>query len=321
MQVSMATLAKKIPGTVYPPLRDYITHNIVFLIRGPAIATLLTILVEPLFRSFNTIVTRDDWRIGIGASIVHTVIGSLLLLFFLVCDRYGYLQKYRRPRTSRMMPSQRLTSLAAFDYIMNVFAQVPMLYFGYLILCPDFTPGDAPLPHWSWIFTKFSLAILFNEIGLYSFHRWEHHNSWAYINLHKKHHLFIGTNALGTEYTTFTEKLLTVAAMRYFFDAHMLLYFVWIGWRMWEATEIHSGYVFEGTFLSKIGLLCSDGALFHDDHHVVNSGNYGTHWLRFDGMFGTCDAFFRDHAGERSTIPAENKYVTRSDEAANPIQN
>ncbi len=303
-------MAHKIPGTVYPAGRDYLKHNALFLVRGPAIATALTLLVEPIYRAFAAVVPRDDWRIVGGASIVHSVVGLSMLAFFMSCETWGWLQQYRLPRTKRMIPSPMMDRHALQDIFANVFLQVPMLYAGLLLVpAPGYVDGEAPLPSVSWIFAKFSMAILVNEIALYVFHRWEHHVPWAYINLHKKHHLYVGTTALGTEYTTFPEKLLTVGAMRYFQDAHILLYLVWIAWRMWEATEIHSGYCFEGTLLSQLGLLCSEASLFHNDHHAVNSGNYGTHWLRLDGIFGTCDVFFRDHAGKYPTLPKINQKV------------
>ena len=68
-------------------------------------------------------------------------------------------------------------------------------------------------------------------------------------------------------------------------SADGLLLFIWIIYRTEETYEAHSGYSFYNTFLHKIGLTHSTGALFHDFHHSRNFGNFG--FEQIDFLFGT----------------------------------
>ncbi len=52
-------------------------------------------------------------------------------------------------------------------------------------------------------------------------------------------------------------------------------WWVYLFWRLWRTYEVHCGYSFKDTWLSRIGLLHSYGAIYHDFHHTHNAGNYG----------------------------------------------
>ena len=77
-----------------------------------------------------------------------------------------------------------------------------------------------------------------------------------------------------------------------------MIWFVWIGVRLEEAYEGHSGYCFYGSWLHSIGLTNSEKAAYHDYHHTENHGNFGgpeyldhlcgTHdgWLAQGGLEG-----------------------------------
>ena len=75
-----------------------------------------------------------------------------------------------------------------------------------------------------------------------------------------------------------------------FFGTHPLAVWIWIGLRLRQTYEAHSGYCFHGTLLDRLGFLCCDAAVFHDHHHTVNKGNFGSTYV--DYIFGTSDYYF-----------------------------
>ena len=66
---------------------------------------------------------------------------------------------------------------------------------------------------------------------------------------------------------------------------------IWIIYRSCETCEGHSGYEFPiGThkFIPFAGT-----PNYHDHHHLVNIGNYGSELIIWDSIFGTNECYFQ----------------------------
>ena len=115
------------------------------------------------------------------------------------------------------------------------------------------------------------------------------HHKYVYAKIHKVHHDYNGPISFGAEYAHLIEKIFATLIPTFIgpiiIGAHPLQFVIWFVWRLTEAYEVHSGYVFHGSFLHKLGLTNADAAMFHDSHHTKNKGNYGR--MITDVLFGT----------------------------------
>jgi sterol desaturase/sphingolipid hydroxylase (fatty acid hydroxylase superfamily) len=58
--------------------------------------------------------------------------------------------------------------------------------------------------------------------------------------------------------------------------------------RLYQTYTTHSGYCFRLKY-DILGFAHAEGAIFHDFHHAVNRGNFGSPLM--DWLFGTMDSF------------------------------
>merc|ERR1711943_41191 len=113
----------------------------------------------------------------------------------------------------------------------------------------------------------FAMSILLNDVAFYVAHRTIHHKR-LYSWIHKQHHSYTGSVGFAAEYAhpieqVFANQLPSVAGCL-FFGAHPLIFFVWLGGRLQQTYEGHSGFCFHGTWLHTIGLTNADAAAYHD---------------------------------------------------------
>jgi len=75
----------------------------------------------------------------------------------------------------------------------------------------------------------------------------------------------------------------------------MTIHFITILWKVAENQEVHSGYCFRGSVLSRLGFLYAYRTEFHDYHHEhpYKHGQYGkpVYW---DYWLHTCDDYLLD---------------------------
>jgi sterol desaturase/sphingolipid hydroxylase (fatty acid hydroxylase superfamily) len=64
---------------------------------------------------------------------------------------------------------------------------------------------------------------------------------------------------------------------------------VWLSMRLFQTYCAHGGLVLHNTLLEDFGFGHVESACFHDHHHTVNKGNYGS--MVTDWMFGTLDDY------------------------------
>lgn len=139
---------------------------------------------------------------------------------------------------------------------------------------------DVILPGMAEIVRDVALAALFHDILYYYVHRLIHHPS-LYSAVHKLHHRFTAPIALGAQYSTSTEHLLSnlmpVVLPLIILKAHIVTFWIVLSFGLVQTTTAHSGFDF---FAGK--------AKDHDAHHekfVVNFGSAGL----LDWLHGTQD--------------------------------
>ena len=108
-----------------------------------------------------------------------------------------------------------------------------------------------------------------------------------------QHHSFTGTIGFAAEYANPVEVVIsnqipTVGGVL-FWGCHPLCVTIWIGMRLQQTYEAHSGFAFEGHILNTLWFAHAESAVFHDHHHTSNQGNFGAPWI--DYMFGTMDHY------------------------------
>lgn len=227
---------------------------------------------------------------GLGT---HTIAVSAYIIFFALCERYGWLRRYKlhRPaaKDAKNEPGlfwKAVRRMVLYQGLVRV-AEVAALW--QLWPYPDLNTPLPPPQDIAWhFFTMFFLGEGFN----YGFHRLQH--EWKWLNRHHKtHHEFVENETISAEYSDFVE-LITFTAMSYISgrELPMTLHFVTILWKVAENQEVHSGYSFRGTRLSKLGFLYAYRTEFHEFHHLHPGlkGSYGKPFY-FDYWLRTCDDF------------------------------
>jgi len=200
----------------------------------------------------------------------------------------------RIPRKAPENPPAELWSALAKKLIMSHGIVGPMT--SALIFSRGFPELRSPMPPAAQLAALFAMAHMFNDWGFYWSHRMLHHPKL--YKLHKKHHSFKGTVGPAAEFAGDTETIVSnyIPSVGWLIivGAHPIVQATWLILRLWATYEAHSGYVFDGLWIQKLGIV--SGSCFHDHHHTVNLGNFGSMYM--DWLFGTMDHWVRDGGHE-----------------------
>jgi len=295
---------KLYPRPEYPSVTEALTKIAKSYIRVGVIGTVFVVLLHPTF------IAVVNWLIktkGLSEQTVFAIFSQQAILvpyaitafFFTVCCKLETFADYQFVRKKSQKPSSELLKKTLVKAFARKFFIIPLSsYFGYNVFrwfgMQSFTD---PLPKVSRIFTGFFVSNVFYDLGFYWAHRALHHPT-LYGRFHKKHHNYVGTISIGADYASELENVCAtvcpIAAGCVFFGCHgsVLIYYVWVVTRAFNAYESHSGFCFYGTLLHKIGLTHSEDAAWHDFHHTKNHGNFGPSPFT-DYLFGTMDAWIQ----------------------------
>lgn len=128
---------------------------------------------------------------------------------------------------------------------------------------------------------------------------WVHkimHYPFMYRNFHKVHHEFFNSIILACGYNTPFEWIFgnllpsIMGGILLGGRAHLLSTLVFIALRLVETCEAHSGYDFPISVTKYLPLSCSSS--YHNHHHLVNIGNYGSFFVIWDSICGTNSYYF-----------------------------
>jgi len=294
---------------LYPPFWTWwLPSTLIGLVRAPLYGTIALCALSPLYAKVAALWPYSDrmWFI-VGTMLVHSVLYVLLNGFFYLCDAYGYLQKYKLTRTSRMMPTKELIRETLRQGFVGQMVTGPVtlwVIYTYALSGAMPLPTD-DLPDPFTIFRHLALAAAFNEITFYFGHRIFHEVPWLYRSVHKQHHQFVGTIGFAAEYAHPVEQILCnqgpTVGYCFYMAVHPLIWFVWLAWRLINTYETHSGFCFRGSWPQKyLGLTNSLTCEHHDFHHTVNKGAYGS--VRMDWLFGSLDSFLLRETREKGSL-------------------
>jgi len=139
------------------------------------------------------------------------------------------------------------------------------------------------------------------DFVFYWSHRTLHHPT-LYPYIHKMHHTYNTTVGIAAEYAHPVEFVLgnmlptAVGPLILGPNIHVLTIFAWYTVRFGETLDGHCGYEFSWSPYRLIPF--SGSAEYHDFHHSVNIGNYGSFFCIWDTVFGTNQAY-QSHLKER----------------------
>ena len=129
---------------------------------------------------------------------------------------------------------------------------------------------------------------------------WAHrflHLKWIYPHIHKMHHTHTSTVSIAAEYVHPVEFLLSgvlpssLGPILLGYHSHFVTLIAWYILRYCESLDGHCGYDFSWSPFRLIPL--SSGGAYHDFHHAVNIGNYGSLFSAWDSIFGTNQTFYK----------------------------
>ena len=143
---------------------------------------------------------------------------------------------------------------------------------------------------------------------------WSHrflHLKFIYPYIHKMHHTHNTTVGIAAEYAHPIEFVLgnmlptSAGIILLGPNVHLLTVWAWYAIRFGETLDGHCGYEFSWSPYRLIPF--SGSAEYHDFHHAVNIGNYGSFFSIWDSVFGTNTAFYESLKDKRSAISDAKK--------------
>jgi sterol desaturase/sphingolipid hydroxylase (fatty acid hydroxylase superfamily) len=153
------------------------------------------------------------------------------------------------------------------------------------------------------------ICVQVDDFLFYWVHRWFHENKFLYKHVHKQHHEFGYTVGLATEYAhpveDFANFIPTIAGA-FLLGAHASVLIGYVGLKLWQSVDAHSGYVMPFPLSPWNLLLGMDCSRAHDFHHSNNVGNYGGYFTFWDSVCGT-DAAYKRHMGKNKHKTAKER--------------
>lgn len=207
-----------------------------------------------------------------GMSAIYT---GLPFIFPAFSERHKLQKKEKQPTPSELWECFKVVGR---NQILNSVLHISLLKLDAYIGRPPAYRYDAALPGVKEIARDLMIAILMREALFYYVHRLFHHPS-LYPSIHKPHHRFTAPVALAAQYATVTEhifaNILPVSLPLMLIHAHIVTFWIFLGFELVETTTVHSGFdFFKGS------------ARRHDAHHEKFLVNFGTVGL-LDRWHGT----------------------------------
>jgi len=291
------------PLVQYPPwtvpakhfLKNYLYHSVVG-------CTVLTLLCFKAHIAATDYLRRDaglsDQAIfTVLLSVSHTVI--YLVVNGIFSSGWPSLEQFKFKRSKAQTPTPDLINSTLITALISHLVSSPvMTYYLYPFFCSlGLKALDAPCPSVAELARTFLIAHAFNDFGFYLTHRWLH-TPGIYEAIHKQHHQYKGSLGIAAEYANPVEVVLSNilpslggAVLPLGGCQHPLCVVVWLTMRLYQTYCAHGGMVFSGTWLELIGFDHAESAAFHDHHHSVNQGNYGS--VLTDWLFGSLDEWIK----------------------------
>merc|ERR1712070_1305896 len=137
--------------------------------------------------------------------------------------------------------------------------------------------------------------ILMEDFGFYIGHRTLHHPK-LYPHIHKIHHESVDTIHMSAQSSHPVEHLFcnlmatSLGAMLLPGYVHVMTSVIFVCYRVVETVDGHSGYSIPWSYCR--WMPCGGTSNYHNYHHLVNIGNYGSQFIIWDSIFGTNKDYF-----------------------------
>ena len=280
----MASTKSSIQYPFDPKYRPFLDSTI-FFTKFAAGCTLVVFLISNIYVKLQ--ITSLEWYyvpllISLAHALVYYPWGFVL---FSLYDN-DYLEAWKIPRQRKVAKQAMAWDLYGTVEAETIGVILNFCYFGiaYMYGGMKFESSLVPVIEFGLkdlgeLFVWYMFCIWWADLTFYAFHVWFHSNTWAYKNIHKKHHSFQYQVGWSAEVKTYKEVILvtTVDFLPHLLTGHTVHILAWIIISVLYNIEAHSGY---GLFFIK---QCG----FHDWHHAMNTGNFGL-------------AFYLDHLFETS---------------------
>ncbi|KAN0011831.1 hypothetical protein ACTFIV_000491 [Dictyostelium citrinum] len=233
----------------------------------------------------------EDFLITYGTFIAHEVFYFGSFIPFFLCDFMPFLQKYKIQPTKKNEWKTQLNCI--FKVLMtHIFVQLPMMYIFDPAIKAIGLSARAPLPSIPYLIFTIACCFLIEDFYFYWVHRALHHGFW-YKHIHKIHHDHAAPFGMTAEYAHPLETVIlgvgTVIGP-FIFSRDLFTLWVWLGTRLFQTVECHSGYDFPWNPTKLIPFW--GGSHFHDFHHETFVGNYSSTFTYLDKIFGTSDKYY-----------------------------
>lgn len=195
------------------------------------------------------------------------------------------------------------------SYFWNQFVGLPILH----LIALHFRPLRCDPAEMPGFFRTLSCLIFFIFCEDFSFY-WVHrlmHTPLLYRLIHKTHHEIYNVVYLSYAHSHWIENILAnflpsyLGALILGDKVHLSTFAVWTSFRLFETSQNHSGYEFPWDFFQVIPY-ASDSS-YHNYHHLLNIGNYGSFSVIWDTIFRTNRDYFAKDVLDRSEDKAKSK--------------
>jgi sterol desaturase/sphingolipid hydroxylase (fatty acid hydroxylase superfamily) len=173
--------------------------------------------------------------------------GCNILLQFMYS--YKMFPQYRI--NSGKMPSKELIWICLKETAISNFIIQPLLayWIGYPLLISYMEmPFRSPLPNMMIMARDWMFAFVINDTLFYWIHRCILHHPLLYKYIHKQHHMFHEPIGISASYASAIESVLAGLipniASCCMMKTHFVVFVCFIGWKVIEGIELHSGYAF-----------------------------------------------------------------------------
>jgi len=223
----------------------------------------------------------------------HESVYFLCYVPWLILDAMPSMHKYKiQPDKVNDLPQQmRCLRQLIFSHI---FIQFPMMLTFHLVVDLFGFQIAGPLPAFSQLLWQIPAFLVIEDFYFYWMHRFLHWKK-IYKYVHKVHHEHKSPFGITAEYAHPIETVvlgLGTLLGPLLLCRHLFTLWVYLGVRLWETVEDHSGYdvPFNPTNLIPFW----GGPVHHDFHHKTFDGPYSSIFTYCDYLFGT-DKKWREH--------------------------